>query len=181
LLSFSKKEIVMKKAMLFVVSFLFAVSANAATLTLSPAGTSWNAVQTVYTETGSTVEGGGKAVGVFNPWSSLFDVTSDTTTEAVISWNFFPESFVKSATLTFGNDEVGIIGQWTENSNFSTTVLLAAGTSYWVDFTTVYSGIVKYGLEVSAVPIPAALWLFAPALLGFLGLRRRAQKTAVAA
>jgi len=27
--------------------------------------------------------------------------------------------------------------------------------------------------EVSAVPIPAALWLFGPALLGLLGLRRK--------
>ena len=26
---------------------------------------------------------------------------------------------------------------------------------------------------ISEVPIPAALWLFAPALLGFLGLRRK--------
>lgn len=171
----------MKKAMLFVVSFFFAVSANAATLTLTPAGTSWNAVQTVVTETGSTVSGGGKAVRVFNPWTSLFNVQSDVTTEAVINWSFFPESFVKNAVLTFGNNDVGVIGQWTENGNFSTTVLLSAGTSYWVDFSTVYSGIVKYGLEVSAVPIPAALWLFGPALLGFFGLRRRAQKTAVAA
>ncbi len=28
-------------------------------------------------------------------------------------------------------------------------------------------------MNVSAVPIPAALFLFAPALLGFIGLRRR--------
>jgi probable HAF family extracellular repeat protein len=27
--------------------------------------------------------------------------------------------------------------------------------------------------EISAVPIPAAAWLFAPALLGFIGLRRK--------
>ena len=38
--------------------------------------------------------------------------------------------------------------------------------------------ILKYDVSVSAVPVPAALFLFAPALLGFLGLRR---KTAVAA
>jgi hypothetical protein len=30
-------------------------------------------------------------------------------------------------------------------------------------------------IQVSAVPIPAAALLFAPALLGFLGLRRKAQ------
>jgi len=32
-------------------------------------------------------------------------------------------------------------------------------------------------LNVSAVPIPAAAFLFAPALLGFMGLRRKAQKS----
>ena len=30
-------------------------------------------------------------------------------------------------------------------------------------------------IQVSAVPIPAAALLFAPALLGFLGLRRKVQ------
>jgi len=33
--------------------------------------------------------------------------------------------------------------------------------------------------NVSAVPVPAAAFLFAPALLGFLGLRRKANKTTV--
>jgi len=31
-----------------------------------------------------------------------------------------------------------------------------------------------YNLTASAVPVPAALFLFAPALLGFFGLRRKA-------
>jgi len=31
--------------------------------------------------------------------------------------------------------------------------------------------------EVSAVPIPAALWLFTPVLVGFMGLRRRTKAT----
>lgn len=31
--------------------------------------------------------------------------------------------------------------------------------------------------EVSAVPLPAALWLFGPALLGFMGFRRKAVNT----
>lgn len=37
----------------------------------------------------------------------------------------------------------------------------------------------KYCPPVSAVPVPAAAFLFAPALLGFMGLRRKAQKTNV--
>jgi len=34
-------------------------------------------------------------------------------------------------------------------------------------------------VTVSAVPVPAALFMFAPALLGFMGLRRRAKNKAV--
>jgi len=33
--------------------------------------------------------------------------------------------------------------------------------------------LVKQDIQVSAVPVPAAAWLFAPALLGFIGLRRK--------
>ncbi|PHS26365.1 MAG: hypothetical protein COA83_03145 [Methylophaga sp.] len=32
--------------------------------------------------------------------------------------------------------------------------------------------------DLAAVPVPAALWLFAPALIGFMGLRRRTTTTA---
>jgi len=49
---------------------------------------------------------------------------------------------------------------------------------YAVDIIDATSSILKYDVSVSAVPVPAALFLFAPALLGLLGMRR---KTAVAA
>jgi len=38
------------------------------------------------------------------------------------------------------------------------------------------SHVAYFNTSVSAVPIPAALWLFAPALLGFLNFRRRLVK-----
>jgi len=34
-----------------------------------------------------------------------------------------------------------------------------------------------FGSDISAVPVPAAVFMFAPALLGFLGLRRKAKNT----
>lgn len=37
------------------------------------------------------------------------------------------------------------------------------------------------GVSVSAVPVPAALLMFAPALLGFMGLRHRAKSKAIVA
>jgi hypothetical protein len=39
-------------------------------------------------------------------------------------------------------------------------------------------GIMLDNVSVSAVPVPAAAFLFAPALLGFMGLRRKAAKSA---
>ena len=41
--------------------------------------------------------------------------------------------------------------------------------------TSAYLDNFRYGDSVSAVPVPAALFLFAPALLGFLGFRRKAK------
>lgn len=38
-------------------------------------------------------------------------------------------------------------------------------------------GAISSGVPVSAVPIPAAAFLFAPALLGFMGLRRKAKNS----
>ncbi|MCL5974701.1 MAG: VPLPA-CTERM sorting domain-containing protein [Gammaproteobacteria bacterium] len=38
------------------------------------------------------------------------------------------------------------------------------------------SHIAYFNTSVSEVPLPAALWLFAPALMGFLGFRRRLNK-----
>jgi hypothetical protein len=38
------------------------------------------------------------------------------------------------------------------------------------------SHIAYFNTSVSEVPLPAALWLFAPALMGFLGFRRRLTK-----
>ncbi len=64
--------------------------------------------------------------------------------------------------------------------DFIFTAILTAGSYFAVDILNATSGILKYDLSISAVPVPAALWLFAPALLGFFGLRRQARKTVVA-
>jgi len=45
---------------------------------------------------------------------------------------------------------------------------------------TVQSGVFIATEAVSAVPLPAAVWLFGPALLGFMGFRRKAVDTAAA-
>ena len=68
----------MKKAMLFVVSFLFAVSANAATLDLTLAGTGGflgGASQTINSNNSSDVSASGLGLGV--TWYSDFILESD--------------------------------------------------------------------------------------------------------
>ena len=61
-----------------------------------------------------------------------------------------------------------LLGATTSGSNILNTQLL----THWTQGVTYTSG-------VSAVPIPAALFMFAPALLGFMGFRRKAKNVAV--
>lgn len=162
----------MKKVMLLIVGMLFAASASAATLSLTTAGTS-NATQSVsgIVNNGPVAIGSGETTG--GSWWSLFDLTTDVDTSAVVEWSFNPESAVSSATLSIWDNTVLII-QEVVSGDFITSVFLQAGHTYWVDFTSVSSTALSYDISVSAVPIPAALFLFAPALLGFFGLRRKA-------
>ena len=57
------------------------------------------------------------------------------------------------------------------------TLLSDATVKFFINDAQAGDNIGGMSLNVSAVPIPAAAFLFAPALLGFMGLRRRAQKT----
>ncbi|MAX52576.1 MAG: hypothetical protein CMH22_11400 [Methylophaga sp.] len=171
----------MKKAMLFFVALLFSVSVNAATLTLTGVGSS-GATQSVDVNNNSTVLAGG-TVGEVTSWSSLFDLSSDDNTAVKVEWSFNPFAALTGATLVFGELDLGgdyLPGAQTFDitGDFSFTAFLTAGVVYGLDIIDASSNILKYDVSVSAVPVPAALFLFAPALLGFLGLRR---KSAVAA
>jgi len=68
--------------------------------------------------------------------------------------------------ITLSIEDIGYsIGYQRAFSNI--TAVEAYNTISWLLVTDTY--------EVSAVPIPAALFMFAPALLGFLGFRRKRQ------
>ncbi|MBN47239.1 MULTISPECIES: hypothetical protein [unclassified Methylophaga] len=176
----------MKKAMLFVVSFLFAVSANAATLDLTLAGTGGflgGATQTINSNNASDVSASGVGLGV--TWYSDFVLQSDKNTKAVISFEAIGASLSKhsSVGIQFGdNSPIFSAGEspFSGIFSFSQTVMLTAGTQYFFLLDGI-KNVAGYSLNVSAVPIPAALWLFAPALLGFFGLRRKAAQNAAVA
>ncbi|SFK74700.1 hypothetical protein [Methylophaga sulfidovorans] len=57
------------------------------------------------------------------------------------------------------------------------TLLTDATVKFFINDSQYGDNIGGMSLNVSAVPVPAAAFLFAPALLGFMGLRRRVQKT----
>ncbi|HEC73383.1 MAG TPA: hypothetical protein ENI26_03305 [Methylophaga aminisulfidivorans] len=172
----------MKKAMLFAVALLFSVGANAASLGLTGIGSN-GASQNVDVNNNSVVLAGG-TVGETSVWSSLFDLTTDTDTNVNIEWSFNPFKALTGAQIVFGQIS-GPNGYYLPGSqvfditgDFSFTAFLTEGLFYGLDIINASSSVLKYDLSVSAVPVPAALFLFAPVLLGFLGLRR---KSAVAA
>jgi len=165
----------MKKVMLLVVGILFAGSASSASLTLSEDGVS-GASQDVseFNNNGALATGGGGTDGS-ETWASAFGLTTTEDTMANVLWTFNPEANLQSATVGIGSDSVDdYIQTWNITGNFLFSFLFEADEYYWVDIFNAESNGLEYDVSVSAVPVPAALFLFAPALLGFFGLRRKA-------
>lgn len=167
----------MKKAMLFCIALLFSVGANAASLNITTAG-SINATQEVDLTNNSTVLAGGTVASASNDWESYFNVSTDVDTPVKIEWSFNPVSNLISATLGIWEIGGGFSQYFDITGDFSFTAFLMAGKTYGIDIYDASSNVLKYDLSVSAVPVPAALFLFAPALLAFFGLRRKAQAVA---
>ena len=164
----------MKKVMLFITSMLFAVSASAATLNLSNAGTNGTVTQSTAALTDQIVLGSGIA-DANSAWGSFFDLTTTEDTAANVEWSFNPEAAVTTAVLQIWDvTNNALLSTFNVVGDFITTYQFFAGTTYGIDFRSVDSTATQYDVTVSAVPVPAALFLFAPALLGFLGLRRKA-------
>ncbi len=170
----------MKKVMLFIASMLFAVSASAATLTLtslSPNGAvTWSPDSVV---SGTASRAGSEAID--NNWG----ITTDQTTNSVFNFGF--ARLINGASTSINVDNAGyelrdsttalIASDFSLNAlGFKFGALLTAGNSYFLNIFGDATGFnpTTTLLSVQAVPVPAALFLFAPALLGFLGLRRKA-------
>jgi len=162
----------MKKTMLFIVSMLFAVGVNAATVTMTgPAGS-------VPGATPSTFQ-----VALASGVEDVFAVQFDEETQAQFTFTFNPDSAPLS-TVGFYADNVlvGSIFTAIQGENASTLSFiqsLAFGVTYTLKAIAESGSLIT--ATVSAVPVPAALFLFAPALLGFLSLRRKAISTSVVA
>ena len=156
----------MKKVMLFIASMLFAVAANAATLHID------GGVSTPHPQDATVVSQNGNDATAF---TEFLISTSDTTPVTVNVGGFEPSENLVSMDVSIDGASAVTITEETVFSAFITAgltnklsilvsnIVLAGEATF-----------VNYSVSASAVPVPAALFLFAPALLGFLGLRRKA-------
>lgn len=99
-----------------------------------------------------------------------------------IDFSFFSSSMVKQGELTIFPElgtSPGIRAQdilLAAPLNVQYVTAFLTGTNRQVDFQNI--GFTAELSQLSAVPVPAAVWLFTPALMGFLGLRHKKGTTA---
>ncbi|MBL4743658.1 MAG: hypothetical protein JKX87_03325 [Cycloclasticus sp.] len=163
----------MKKVMFLIVGMLFAVSVNAATLTLTGAVGNAGAVKfgsgNLVTADWSSSQNSGETI------NDVYTVTTDALSGGYLSVTFNPLTPGSTVSLFDGNSLINLaVNAVGPNGSASYFWVLAANTVYnvYIDITNAVAAS-NYDLRI-ATPIPAALFLFAPALLGFFGLRRKA-------
>ncbi|ODN65388.1 hypothetical protein [Methylophaga muralis] len=163
----------MKKAMLFFAALLFSIGANAASMNL--VADSGKGVVAPGAGSGSALFG---SSAPFASGAEINDVWSLDVTEAG-QWSFSitansgqgpsPSPF----TASLAGNTFDILG-----SSILFSLFLDVGQYFLTVEGLSGHTFTGYDLAINAVPVPAALWLFAPALMGFFGLRRKAQLTA---
>jgi len=172
----------MKKVMFLLVGMLFAASVNAATLSLEYLGGSSSGGALV--DNGQVVSGASHVDGQTSTSSNwgietsadgtvdfglgFSQLLSDGTSASLTLDGAYYALFEDSVRVAFSGPatSAGAVFSYylLENSEYLLQIL---GDASGVSPTTTQ-------LRLSSVPVPAALFLFAPALLGFFGLRRKA-------
>jgi len=155
-----------------------------------------------YVNTDSTVDSNGYFSNTFTGPSSAYTVSKDGPGDPVLDANDLALG-LSTTIYNFNKTDVsgGLSGLITEDFLFNGIVLKTATVNFVAVFDSPLSSVAwnmlwssdlfegnqfknpkelshfsTYGTDISAIPIPAALWLFAPALLGFMGFRRRLSK-----
>lgn len=169
----------MKKTMLLFVSLLLSVSVNAASLNLTPVGLT--EVGVFLGNNSESVTASGLLVQTADaptPYQARFDLVSDMTTGVNLASQLIP--------LISGSLDIFRVDQNSTLVQSYSIVTNAAGTSsvgffialanetYRIVLRSSHEKAYNLNASVSEVPLPAAFFLFAPALLGLLGLRRKA-------
>ena len=160
----------MKKVMFIIVGLLVSVSVNAATLSWNSVDTTWQTFESasLITATKNFNESNNQA---YTRTLSFNVADGPATLDGLLVETTDAQFDIASVSLA-GNSLVfnALTSRW----NLNNLVVLATGT---YDFVIDINNVIKGGLlnvQISQVPVPAALLLFAPALLGFFGLRRKA-------
>ncbi|EMR14343.1 hypothetical protein MPL1_00045 [Methylophaga lonarensis MPL] len=169
----------MKKAMLFFAALLFSVSAHAAVLDLTTfdndvANNTTN-LAIVNNPTGAFSF---NAVNTTGSFSMGHVVVAAVDTMAKIEWSFNQSADLITAQISKGGDFLMV--ETITGAGTVFTMMLLAGQTYFFDIIGEAKAGMTLTLGITAVPLPAAVWLLAPALLGFFGMRRRAMKVAAA-
>jgi len=164
----------MKKVMLFIATMLFTVSASAASLNLSFFGleAATNATNNAIASelTGATSFNTVDTAGNFFLGHTVVSAVDQVVN---VEWTFNKQVNLVSGVISKGT--LNVFDQVVTGIGYNFNILLIAGQEYFFDIIGVAAGTpLTATLSISAVPVPAALFLFAPALLGLLGLRRKA-------
>ena len=162
----------MKKVMLFIASMLFAVSASAATLDLSLSelvnpGTGDANSGEIDPASGQWVSAGTQN---YNGDGDYYTLTTTRDTGAYITGTFNPGGIEENVFSITDGTSPALTPTLSNTEPFFVMLLASKVYTIFVD-TVINPG--QYNFTI-ATPIPAALFLFAPALLGFFGLRRKA-------
>ncbi|PHS69263.1 MAG: hypothetical protein COB23_06480 [Methylophaga sp.] len=168
----------MKKVMLFAIALLFSVNASAASINVVNDDVFGSAafLGTAFNDTSSVVS---NAVATEGEFEVLYSAVTDVNTWAIVEWTFNPSTTLAWADLAFDSTVSGFVPFFeTVSGAFATYVYLEALEIYFFDIIGESLGNLGVTMTVTAVPVPAALFLFVPALLGLFGLRRRVTSVA---
>jgi len=130
----------------------------------------------------------------FNGFNSSNSISLKDTSLVILSFDYYERasSNVEDIGLTWAWTFYDVLGNIAGSRKYTTTGvgtvlnmdLIAEGltgvTAIQLSHPDGHMYIDNLEYDVSAVPVPAALFLFAPALLGFMGFRRKAVDTAAA-
>ena len=162
----------MKKVMFLLIGLMFSVSVNAASLTLTDLDGSFTA------DGGSIVNNGSDAVhvnsGTLNT-SFIHNISATNTgSQTFRLWldgTASSSTFISAFSVLVNGVETAVLTAPSYTVGVYNSLLLAAGETVNLIISGTFDT-ASYGLTAQT-PIPAALFLLAPALLGFFGLRRK--------
>jgi len=161
----------MKKVMFLIVGILLSHGVSAATMNFN--GEESNQYSIGIQQYVAASENTQDVEFDFSVTGGSIEVGSSTLLEILAS------DFDVASVRLSGGDIVGSIdyisdeGAFVETWSLLLPIVLVAGDYVITTIISSTSG-GNLAANVSAVPIPAALWLFAPALVGFFGFRRKA-------